>query len=192
VVTLAPTGRVALIERFVKGRTYLSVPGGRLEAGESPEQAALREIEEELGLRVTLAGRLTDLNRQAYFLAVVPAEFPLVLSGPEIRHAGPNNRYTPCWVDAQTLNGLPLRQPGIGPLLVAAALAVSATASITEPPRVPADPLWTPDEDVIDLSGVDVEPAPSLPVIPESAWRLRRRFAFRSGDTRTNRHRASV
>jgi hypothetical protein len=120
-----------MIERYVRGHRYLSVPGGRLEAGESPEQAALREIEEELGLQVTLSGRLPDYDGQAYFLAVVPEEVKLRMSGPEVRHSNRNNRYTPRWVDAATLDGLPLRQP-VRPLVVTAAIAVAATVPVVE------------------------------------------------------------
>jgi 8-oxo-dGTP pyrophosphatase MutT (NUDIX family) len=175
VVTVAPSGRVAMIERYVNGRTFLSVPGGRLEPGETPEQAALREIKEELGLRVTLAGRLIDLDQQAYFLAVVPEESPLVLSGPELRQASARNRYTPRWVDGATLDGLPLRQNQIRPLLTAAVLAVTATLSATSAPvRVP------PEEVLLDLPTAD-SPVPDLR--PEAAAGyprpLRRRFVFR-------------
>jgi len=138
VVTLAPTGRVAMIERYVRGRRFLSVPGGRMERGETPEQAALREIEEELGLRITLAGRLPDAEGQAYFLAVVPEEAELRMTGPEARHAGRNNRYTPRWVDALTLEGLPLRQP-VRPLVTTAALTVAATMAAARAAQAAAE-----------------------------------------------------
>lgn len=130
VVILAPTGRLAMIERTVDGRRFLSVPGGRLEPGETPEAAAVREVEEELGLRVDLAGRLGASERQAYFLAVVPAELPLHLGGPEARHDRPRNRYRPRWVDALTLDGLPLRHEAARPWITAGALAAGATASV--------------------------------------------------------------
>ncbi|MDP9792704.1 8-oxo-dGTP pyrophosphatase MutT (NUDIX family) [Catenuloplanes nepalensis] len=48
-------GRVLLVEPSYK--PYWEVPGGTVEAGESPHAAAAREIEEELGLTVT-PGRL--------------------------------------------------------------------------------------------------------------------------------------
>jgi 8-oxo-dGTP diphosphatase len=186
VVMVAPSGRVAMIERYVNGRTFLSVPGGRLEQGESPEQAAVREIQEELGLHVTLAGRLADLDKQAYFLAVVPEEVPLHLTGPELRHAGAQNRYTPRWVDGTTLDGLPLRQAGVRPLLTAAVLAVAATMTATEQSSEAESAV--PFEAVIDLT-VPVEPGfvepvllVPLPARPEAdggGWRFRNRFTFR-------------
>jgi ADP-ribose pyrophosphatase len=53
-------GRVVLISqyRYGVGAAVLEVPAGRLEPGERPEQAARRELEEEVGLR---AGELTPL-----------------------------------------------------------------------------------------------------------------------------------
>jgi 8-oxo-dGTP pyrophosphatase MutT (NUDIX family) len=56
---------VILIERVARGHHAgeISFPGGRAEAGESPEETALREAAEEIGLRpeaagVTVVGRL--------------------------------------------------------------------------------------------------------------------------------------
>jgi hypothetical protein len=205
VVTVAASGRVAMIERYVNGRTFLSVPGGRLEPGETPEQAAVREVEEELGLRVTLAGHLADLDQQAYFLAVVAEETPLVLSGPELRHASARNRYTPRWVNGVTLDGLVLRQDGVRPLLTAAVLAVSATAtalvsasasvtggSAAASSGIPVDVvsaetvITLPDEIVLSLPTAD-SPVPDLrPEMADHYPRaLRRRFVFRRRATGT-------
>jgi 8-oxo-dGTP diphosphatase len=49
-------GRLALIRRVREGRTYFLFPGGGVEPGETPEQAAIREAYEELGVDVELAG----------------------------------------------------------------------------------------------------------------------------------------
>ena len=47
------------IKRMVKGRPqYFSIPGGGIEKGESPEEAAKREIKEELGVDVKLIDKL--------------------------------------------------------------------------------------------------------------------------------------
>ena len=52
----------------------VSFPGGRVEPGETPEQAALREYQEELGSPGTceLAGRLPDVNVYASNFLVTP------------------------------------------------------------------------------------------------------------------------
>jgi 8-oxo-dGTP pyrophosphatase MutT (NUDIX family) len=60
-VRLGPALLVALIR--VRGGTVLALPKGHIEAGESPEQAALRETREETGL----AGRtLAPLEEISY------------------------------------------------------------------------------------------------------------------------------
>ena len=51
-----------------------ALPGGRIEPGESPEQAALRELEEEVGLRLddsAVIGRLDDYVTRSGF-AITP------------------------------------------------------------------------------------------------------------------------
>jgi 8-oxo-dGTP diphosphatase len=53
-VVIIEDGRVALIRRIRDGRTYHLFPGGGVEPGETPEQAAVREAWEELGVEVRL------------------------------------------------------------------------------------------------------------------------------------------
>jgi 8-oxo-dGTP pyrophosphatase MutT (NUDIX family) len=54
-------GAVLLVETSYK--SFLEVPGGAVEADESPRQACTREIEEELGLRIEV-GRLLCMEWQ--------------------------------------------------------------------------------------------------------------------------------
>ena len=71
-VVLIENGKVALIERHRAGKHYYVFPGGGVDEGETPEQAAIREMEEETGLRVTVQRKLAEihfgLSEQVYFL----------------------------------------------------------------------------------------------------------------------------
>lgn len=58
-VMIVEHGRVALIHRERPGRVpHHLFPGRKVEEGESPEQAAVREAREELRVRVALDGLL--------------------------------------------------------------------------------------------------------------------------------------
>jgi len=67
ILPLEADGSVILVEqfRYVIGKTLLEVPAGKLEPGEDPRPAALRELEEEVGV---VPDRLEELG----FLYVSP------------------------------------------------------------------------------------------------------------------------
>lgn len=82
-------GRRVLLVQSRRSRRW-QLPGGGVEAGESPMQAALREVEEETGLRARLASltgvyRRKDGSLAFVFAARTPS--PWELAGPcaEIR-----------------------------------------------------------------------------------------------------------
>ena len=91
-LTREPQTRVLLTRRSMRLPTHrgqISFPGGRLEAGETPAEAALREAWEEVGLppaQVRVLGELDDVFTPAGFhvtpvLARVPAHVGFQLSG---------------------------------------------------------------------------------------------------------------
>jgi ADP-ribose pyrophosphatase YjhB (NUDIX family) len=53
-------GRYLLVEEYANGRIVLNQPGGHLEAGESPEEAVVREVLEETGCN-TACGELIGM-----------------------------------------------------------------------------------------------------------------------------------
>lgn len=52
--------RVLLLHRNKKDRVQWELPGGKLEPGEGPEAAAVREIQEELGVKATIHSKLGE------------------------------------------------------------------------------------------------------------------------------------
>ena len=59
-------GRLLLVERANEpGRGLWSVPGGGVEPGETPQQAVVREVQEETGLAVVVTGLAGVVERAA-------------------------------------------------------------------------------------------------------------------------------
>ena len=72
-IILIEENKLALIERHRTGRHYFAFPGGGVDEGESLQQAAIREAEEELGIVVVIKQKVAEVffngNTQHYFLA---------------------------------------------------------------------------------------------------------------------------
>lgn len=72
-IILIENDKVALIERHRAGLDYYVFPGGGVDEGETPEQAAVREAMEELGVEVSLKRKVAvlhfELSTQVYYLA---------------------------------------------------------------------------------------------------------------------------
>ncbi|MET9274362.1 NUDIX domain-containing protein [Kribbella sp. NPDC003557] len=122
VVLLTEDG-IAAIERVRDGRTYHVLPGGQVESGESPAEAARREVHEELGLLVKIRAAVAVVqfgdSTQHYFVAdVIGGEFGTG-DGPEFANPPDSERgsYRAVWLPVTELVARDLR-----PRPIAAAL----------------------------------------------------------------------
>ena len=103
--------KVALIERFRNGKHYFVFPGGGADNGETPEDAAIREMEEETGLRVTIICKLVEihfgLSTQHYFYVERRAGEFGTGTGEEYTEADPDDPaqgvYIPVWMPLSEL-----------------------------------------------------------------------------------------
>ncbi|MCK6585153.1 MAG: NUDIX domain-containing protein [Anaerolineales bacterium] len=110
-IVLIENDSVALIERHRAGRDYYVFPGGGVDEGETPEEAAVREAREELGIEVAIKQKVAvvhfDLSTQVYFLAEkIGGEFGTGV-GEEFTDADPDNPqegiYIPIWMPIEEL-----------------------------------------------------------------------------------------
>ncbi|MEU4395541.1 NUDIX domain-containing protein [Kribbella sp. NPDC023855] len=124
-IVLPTTLGVAAIERVRDGITYYVLPGGQLEDGETPPEAAVRESHEELGLIVRVEDLVAVVNFRGstqYYYRAEPlgGEFGTgageEMASPASSKAG---SYRPVWLDPQQLAVLDVRPPAIAAALAA-------------------------------------------------------------------------
>ena len=102
-IILIEENKLALIERNRSGKHYFAFPGGGIDRGESPQEAAVREAEEELGIRVEVKQKVAEVffngNTQHYFLVKkLDGEFGTG-TGEEFGEYNPaHGTYHPLWM----------------------------------------------------------------------------------------------
>ncbi len=138
-VILIEHGRIALVERHRQGLHYFTFPGGHVEADETPEQAALRETEEELGLQVVIQREVAEIwwkgKPQFYYLVESVGGTFGTGTGEEMSHPEPEKgTYTPMWMPVEEL----LQQPVL-PRSLAQVVADARTQGWPDPPLVLQD-----------------------------------------------------
>jgi 8-oxo-dGTP diphosphatase len=81
-------GRIALIHRHNHGKEYWTLPGGRIEEGETPEQAVDREVGEETNLEVITCRLIFYVDRFGNGIEDQPC-FTCQTSGGRLEFKGP-------------------------------------------------------------------------------------------------------
>ncbi len=112
-IVLIEGEKVALIERHRAGLHYFVFPGGGVDEGESPEQAAVRETMEELGVEVVIQRKVAEVqlgkrSRQIYFLVEQTGGKFGTGTGEEFTDADPDHPqrgiYIPIWMPIDELS----------------------------------------------------------------------------------------
>ena len=143
-IVLIREHKVALIERHRAGLHYFVFPGGGVDADEFPEEAAIREALEELGVEVAIRQKVAEVHlgeksKQIYFLVEqTGGEFG---AGEEYTDSDPaspeEGMYVPVWMPVAEL---PSHQ-NIYPADVATLVVTSVQEGWTEPAPVFFEPL---------------------------------------------------
>ena len=107
-------GSVLLIHRRKNGVEYYVLPGGKIELGETPEEAVIRELTEELGVVATVMQSigelpLPEIDQYTYLLQCSMEEFGQPLQWLEDRKQTDSNVYNVAWVPVHALQTLALR-----------------------------------------------------------------------------------
>jgi len=105
-------GKILLIERWRPDLHYFSIPGGGIEAGERPDQTAVREIFEESTLIVQTEELVIIMNdgnfsHSIYLCHYISGEPELTDDAPEAQFDPKDNRFKPGWVPIADLQKLP-------------------------------------------------------------------------------------
>ena len=123
-VILIENGQLALIKRVRDGRTYYIFPGGAVEENETPEQAAVREAHEELGLHIRL-GRHVATQEYAghehrfYLATATSGEFGKGCGSEYSEDRGPGDtEYLPMWISIGELAVYDVRPPRLAEALL--------------------------------------------------------------------------
>ena len=114
-------GKVLVIRRHLDGRDYAVLPGGGIEDGEAPADAAVRELREEC----TLGGRVAELlfegghgGRTAFYYRVTGVEGEPALGGEEAEGQDDTNQHHPMWASPKDLELMGLLPDGLTGLVV--------------------------------------------------------------------------
>jgi 8-oxo-dGTP diphosphatase len=109
-VIIVKDNKVLFIHRKKYGKEYYVLPGGAIEANETPEQAAIREAKEETNFDIELGELLFEMpeevkgeKRYAYYFLAKEFTGELKLGGPEIERQSEDNQYIFEWLSVEEM-----------------------------------------------------------------------------------------
>ncbi len=105
--------KILLIHRIKNDKEYYVLPGGAIESGETPEEAAIREVKEETNLDVEIGQLLWKFredynNTYGYYFIAKKFGGNLKLGGPEAKKQSKNNKYILEWTSLKKMNRITL------------------------------------------------------------------------------------
>ncbi len=107
-------GMLLTMFRRKNGEEYYVIPGGHMQIGETPEQTAIREVEEETTVKIgnlrpayeiTDYAKIKKVEKEYYFVADWVSGEP-ILSGEESRRSVLENYYEPRWLPLNEIDAV--------------------------------------------------------------------------------------
>lgn len=105
-------GHLALIKRIREDQTYYVFPGGGIEAGETPQEAAQREAMEEMGVRVEMGPlvfeSMNSIGDYYFFASITGGHFGAATGEEYTDPERERGSYEPVWVPIEMLTAISL------------------------------------------------------------------------------------